>query len=113
MESNLVPRHHSVVRWKVRSPFPLAVGDLGTRSDGVYKLLGINTWRVRTQFLCPSKNERHIVLLLGGKRSIRTSGIANQDAQIILLAGLVYKKLLYEIYRPIIFLDDHLRQTKS
>ena len=28
---NLVPRSHSVLHWKVRSPFPLAVGDLGTR----------------------------------------------------------------------------------
>ena len=26
---NLVPRSHSVLSWKVRSPFPLAVGDLG------------------------------------------------------------------------------------
>ena len=28
---NLVPRSHSVLHGKVRSPFPLAVGDLGTR----------------------------------------------------------------------------------
>ena len=28
---NLVPRSHSVSRWKVRFPFPLAAGDLGTR----------------------------------------------------------------------------------
>ena len=28
---NLVPTSHSVLHWKVRSPFPLAVGDLGTR----------------------------------------------------------------------------------
>ena len=28
---NLVPRSHSVSRWKVRSPFPLASVDLGTR----------------------------------------------------------------------------------
>ena len=28
---NLVPRSHSVLCCKVRSPFPLAVGDLGTR----------------------------------------------------------------------------------
>ena len=27
---NLVPRSHSVLHRKVRSPFPLAVGDLGT-----------------------------------------------------------------------------------
>ena len=31
---NLVPRFHSVLRWKVRSPFPLAVGELGTRLMG-------------------------------------------------------------------------------
>ena len=95
MVSNLVPRSHSVSRWKVRSPLPLAVRDLATRLDGVFKLLDINTWRVYTQFLCPSKTERHIVLLLGGKRSIVTSGIANRDRQIILLADLVYKNLLY------------------
>ena len=26
----LVPRSHSVLHWNVRSPFPLAVGDLGS-----------------------------------------------------------------------------------
>ena len=31
---NLVPRFHSVLRWKVRSPFPLAVEELGTRLMG-------------------------------------------------------------------------------
>lgn len=61
----------------------------------------------------PKQKWKAYCFAVSGKRSIRTSGIANQDAQIILLAGLVYKKLLYEIYRPIIFLDDHLRQTKS
>ena len=35
---NLVPRSHSVLHWKVRSPFPLAEGDLGTRLIGYLKV---------------------------------------------------------------------------
>ena len=35
---NLVPRSHSVFHWKVRSPFPLAVGDLGTRLGSTHKM---------------------------------------------------------------------------
>ena len=48
-DANLEPRSHSVLHWNVRSPFRLAVGDLGSR----LKRRNINWWRTKWFFtLC-------------------------------------------------------------
>ena len=52
---NLVPRSHSVLHWKVRSPFPLAVGDLGTRLVTFYLTSTLFTWLNLRALTCVAK----------------------------------------------------------
>ena len=56
LDSNLVPRSHSVLHWKVRSPFPLAVGDLGTRLTRFHTKL---KWAKSTSVFRPKGRKNH------------------------------------------------------